>query len=532
LTVIARDAIAHLAESNEHEEIVPMVTVLASAVRLLTQYFPRIPREITGGLLRFVDKVPEPSRTFLTALLAESVDTAQLRALATINIRSSADWSQALTPATIIARKALSQACISGDVELFWTACLILCQPGLGVRIRERASANQHADPVAATKWLAKQISAGTEQPLEAVLVQRALSNASARAVGELLFDLPLADFRTLILPDETVVLLASDDGNQLYCCELRRDKISAPHRVAEGDWRNDRIAEWRKEYPSQYGYAIEIYFGHLRQPHPSPIAASVSGLHPIRSVTGRIVTLVAEGRLFGYAHRLANDVAGNPASVVVAPSARWLGAIRQTPGKAVQPAAAWLGSPKSKNGTLVCLRRELGPILEAQKLPLLDDDTLPDLTDRSFVILGSHGNALNSTGFSRVSDDENEYEPDRVAAALAGTSCVVLFVCHSGRGDERLYSHETTGLVSSLLRHEVRAVVAPLWPLDVSLAVAWLEEFGKTDREGTLVERVDEAQHAMAKRPAFAEAFGEHPLVRNTFTVFGDGAERLAAAS
>jgi CHAT domain-containing protein len=104
----------------------------------------------------------------------------------------------------------------------------------------------------------------------------------------------------------------------------------------------------------------------------------------------------------------------------------------------------------------------------------------------------------------------------------------VVLFVCHAGRADEQLYSHETTGLVSSLLRNGVRVVVAALWPLYPVLAVAWLEEFGITNPNDPIATRVDKAQRAMAKRQPFAEAFGEHPLVRSTFSVFGDATARI----
>jgi CHAT domain-containing protein len=173
-------------------------------------------------------------------------------------------------------------------------------------------------------------------------------------------------------------------------------------------------------------------------------------------------------------------------------------------------------------------LHEKLPALFREYSVPLLESRQLPELRDQSLVVLGAHGKARNQEGFIRLVDDANEYEPDQVAQRLANTACVVVFVCHGGRGDEALYSHETSGLTSSLLRHGVRAVVASLWPLDAQLAVAWLEEFALTDPKEALAVRVDQAQHKMAQRGQLADKFGEHPLVRSTFTVFGDGLLRI----
>ncbi len=186
------------------------------------------------------------------------------------------------------------------------------------------------------------------------------------------------------------------------------------------------------------------------------------------------------------------------------------------------------LGSPRSSDRVVKALQSELTPVMRSLNIDVSSEESLPDYRNAHFVILGSHGRADNADGFSRLSDDEQDYEPDRVAAALAGSTCVVLFVCHGGRGDEAMFSHETTGLTSSLLRHGVRTVVAALWPVEVTIVTAWLEEFGKTNANDLIVERVDQAQRAMAKRQAFAEITGENPLVRCTFTVFGDGCHRI----
>lgn len=529
LLAVAKEALDLLEQCKPDDEVAPLLSVAAQAAQF---YVERgggsLPADMKSQLETFLTRVPEPFQTSLRAVIGHKVDVGLLRELATRTVRASADWSASLSPALVAARRALPQACESGDASLFWTACLILCQPGLSVRVSERNEQSPHADPVGASKWLAKQIKAGTDHPLEAMQVQRAMSHASADAVGEKLFEISLEEFLRVIDPHETVVLVAADNANRLYRLELRHGSAGTPTKVDATEWDHKRFNLWSRAYPAKYGTDLEVWFGNVCKPPATEVPPTLAGLLPSGRLTTPVATLVAESRLLTFTHRLASDLAGSPTSLSVSPSARWLGITRRRNEPKPQRALAWMGSPQSADKVVKALQTEVIPLMQSLDIEVSTAETLPQYRDAHLVILGSHGRAENAYGFAKLSDSEQNYEPDRVASALAGTTCVVLFVCHAGRGDEAMFSHETTGLTSSLLRHGVRTVIAALWPVDVAIVKAWLEEFAKTDLSHSVVERVDQAQRTMAKRPAFAEQTGENSLVRCTFTVFGDGCLRV----
>ncbi|HEX7631044.1 MAG TPA: CHAT domain-containing protein, partial [Lacunisphaera sp.] len=346
-------------------------------------------------------------------------------------------------------------------------------------------------------------------------------------SIGKKLFEVSLKEFLELIEPDEAVVLLGTDNLHRLYRCELRRGAAAPPQKVGAAEWDYTRFHAWKVEYPRKYGMDVQIYYGHLRGPAPGQVAETIAGLLPAGRFGTKLGTIVTEGRLFSFAHRLAAEIAGDHTATTVAPSARWLAGMRRSELKGAG-AVAWLASAPAGDQAMGTLYAELPAVFAQSGIARLESGILPDLASRKLVVIGCHGRGSNQEGFVQLMDGDTAYEPDAVANRVADSTVVVLFVCHGGRGDEALYSHETAGLTSSLLSHGVRAVVAALWPLDASLAAPWLEEFGKTDRGASVVERVDQAQRAVARRPAFAERFGEHPLVKTAFTVFGDGVVRL----
>ncbi len=520
---LARSVLERLKDNPPGKEIAPLYSVLVNAVRLLRLNGLLVPLDVEQGLQTWFGQLPERNRITFRSIVEGVVTVDDLRTLAMTTLRSSADWSQALTPATIAARNALGLAVAKGDTELFWAACLILCQPGLGVRVVEYDASNAWSDPAAGTQWFAKQIASGAVQPLDAVMVQRRMGTGVNPSSTPNPFDLKSSDFCSLLSPGESVILLATDDANAVYRCVITQDGAAAPTRLGVDQWDPERYRVWLRHYPAKHGYDLKIGFDTLLAPPPSEVTSAYVGLHPLAGIRAEHATVIAEARISGFAHALTTDLDRNINHLAVCPSPVWLAHVRHNVAS-TQGAAAWIGSPKTNNGILKDLRAAVTPILSVKQIQLSDAEQLPTLARRELVVLASHGAATQGEGFARISDDEHTYEPDTIATAVRESRCVILFVCHAGRGDERLYSHETTGLVSSLLRREVRTVVASLWPLSVDPAIAWLAAFGGTDRRLPIIERVNQAQREVARQAVFAAQHGEHPLIRNTFTVFGDG--------
>lgn len=526
LREIERKTLRHLAAIEEGEEFAPMLAVLANVSRFMKIYrFEPTPR-VQDQIETYFCKLPESPRSKLIGLITLP-STSLLRQLfdGVSSIRASDDLGYALKTTQLLARDALSVSKINSDEELFWVASLLLTQPAIALRLTELHSTPQNSDPVKGTKWLASRIEEDTNKTLDAVLVQRRLANIRSETKSLDLFDITLDQFRTIIAPEEIVVILVSDDSGSMFRAIITSDGIAPLEQLPLEEWSSSRYFEWSEKYPSAYGIEFKICFETVLSPTHAAVVASVAKLNPLARVPGRKITIIPEGGCFGFAHQMTGKLSIPDGVFSVAPSARWLYETRNHPQIDNHSAVAWLGAPTSQDGDLLALRTGLRPILKLSSVTELESKNLPSLSERDLVVIGSHGSLTGKNAtFSKITDKEHSYEVNEVASSLSGTNCVVLFVCNAGRVDQGLYSHSTTGLVSSLLRHGVRCVVAPLWALDVPLAVCWMREFLETDPNSTIAERATTAQAIVAGN------YKNHPLVNSVFSVFGDGTTKCTA--
>ena len=141
-------------------------------------------------------------------------------------------------------------------------------------------------------------------------------------------------------------------------------------------------------------------------------------------------------------------------------------------------------------------------------------------------ALIGSHGAQGMLQTFSHVTDREETFTPDELAATVAGSRCVILFICHSGQVDREPFTQEAKGLVGALLRRDIDCVIAAPWPLDVRPAAKWLGHFLATDPALPVAIRADQALAALAT------AYGNHPVLRSLLTVYGDGGVVISTTS
>jgi hypothetical protein len=104
-----------------------------------------------------------------------------------------------------------------------------------------------------------------------------------------------------------------------------------------------------------------------------------------------------------------------------------------------------------------------------------------------------AHGQA-DRMGFKGVYSNPHKFHPIFYPKSVFGRGEVaILFICHSGSSKEQVYSNNIVSLAGELLKGGYQAVVAPFWPLDVTITGIWLKEFLTVFRKGFTV---NEAVH------------------------------------
>jgi hypothetical protein len=107
---------------------------------------------------------------------------------------------------------------------------------------------------------------------------------------------------------------------------------------------------------------------------------------------------------------------------------------------------------------------------------------------------------------------------PEQVARVLGGVGTVVLFVCSGGRATPHLEASTMVGMARLLLDRGCRAVIAPPWPLSVSVPPRWLPVFlARWDAGAAAIDATFEANRAVVG------ALGEEPAASLAMTLYGD---------
>jgi hypothetical protein len=164
-------------------------------------------------------------------------------------------------------------------------------------------------------------------------------------------------------------------------------------------------------------------------------------------------------------------------------------------------------------------LRAKLQDVFNQHNVEVLDD--LPqkgEMNNTELAVIASHGGTGVGGYFRSVSDKLSDFSPSEYAALFRGVGCAVLFVCSGGVAHQQFMTSEALGLVASLIRAEVRSVVACPWPLPLDLPVLWSGPFLKGLRSGLNV--ADAAAHAAFE----VRKTQENPCAWGAFHVYGDG--------
>jgi hypothetical protein len=421
-------------------------------------------------------------------------------------------------------RRAVSVACESQDSDLFLAAATLLSQPALGV---VRGSTTQ----VAGLKLKAPDIGSNpgktaSRERLADYAAATLLQSANETLEFSKILLLPSSAVKYLASPDETFCILSYDNANRLCQLLISRDEIQGPKRLEESTWSAKKHSRWSRCFPDRYSWTQEVQYGTIEErPRIEAVNASLRYLSVEIPVGTGNLTFVPESRLFGFPFLITHrppDYLGCDRTCVSAPSISWLGSVRRTAPPSNQRLEAWLGSPTKSPFDVLKVREGTLPVIRQFGGVVHNTDTPEPLQNANVAILLSHGGRSLARGFGGIPEEFGRFTTEDLSNWLGQCQCVILFVCHAGRSDDRLYSRETFGLVGRLLRLQVRLVIAPSWSLGADIPSIWLPPFLSAFNSGTKAAQAF-AEAARTVRDQYA-----HPCAWGAMQLFGDAEYRF----
>ena len=130
----------------------------------------------------------------------------------------------------------------------------------------------------------------------------------------------------------------------------------------------------------------------------------------------------------------------------------------------------------KGGDFTINHLYSSLEPILADCNFNIYDDIFIDSPLSYDLNILTAHGDEDISTISSLFTNDNEAIY--NIGNIIGSGKILILFVCHSGSMKKGLFESKINSFVRSFLENGYQAVIAPFWPLHISIPPIWLKEF------------------------------------------------------
>lgn len=273
-----------------------------------------------------------------------------------------------------------------------------------------------------------------------------------------------------------SVSLIGLDARDSLVHVTVQSGRVGNTVRENEATFSGERMRDWSKTYPYQYG--IEKDIGNL-------FYTSMQGLG-MKLPPSRRALVVMDTSLQQMPPNILmvnGELIGRTTAMASAPSLSWLSAIRAVRGTRNGRMSAWISTAENNesSGTLTMVVERLKPTLGKHGIMLDIGPLVPDgLKGSDLVIIAAHGGVGPEGRYFQVVADEAELKisPISLSQALENVGVVILFVCSGGRFDKHPLAATTVGLPKELLDCGCSAILASPWPLDSRVPSHWLPAF------------------------------------------------------
>ena len=515
-----------LLKQSDKNEADPVLSCLASLIRLANISNFAVPQEIEKTFQSYLTKISRQQRTLFSIFATGQPSTQDILSLINqVSYANSADdLSFQLRHLLIIARDAITTACLQNDVDLFLIASTLLSQPSLSLILNQSTDSSSSNKYIEAWNWLLNNPYSVEKESSYIRDIKDVFQNInspekfSAKDLGK---QLTIETIRSIILPNESIVVLVHDSSQHLCKLVITKNTISELERLSQQHWDFIHYNEWANSFPRDYG---------KWEPPPDPWSEEKPSLQDVNDSMKNFslnlvedtkqVTIIPDAKLFGFPFAILsqNDTLwGTNSTISTAPSINWLISARKNIKSNGIIKKAWLGASDVLDFPLAYLRDRLPPILEDNSFEIIENERPENLSNANLAIITSHGGVGVLDNFRTVTDGKRSFSAEMFANILKGCECVVLFVCHGGRADPKRGTSETEGLVSQLLKSGVRCVVAAPWSLHMYVPETWLPTFLARINDGKSVgESVYAASHSVQDKY-------NNPCAWSALQVYGD---------
>ncbi|MCB9108915.1 MAG: hypothetical protein H6633_32425 [Anaerolineales bacterium] len=522
--------LTELLNKSEEKELGPLLSLQAHLIMLLKLNEVEIPNGIEENLKEQIGLLDEAQREFLSSVINTQPKKEDiLRAIQIISPANDlSDLAYQITQTTNLIKNSVKTAYQKDDIDLFILSSILLSQPILTLHSKPSKNDKLPSSEKIQSWWLqflAKN-SHDAKKIIEGLSVLQNVSPMEEKSIAEL-SEISIRDFQTIIEPDELVIIVARDVLGHMYRATISNDSYTGPDSIDIQVWSPTNYYEWRRHYPHAYGMWTPP--SPLADEYPSKVMVneSLSSLSIGDFRVKQRVFIIPDAELFGYPFQISlvnNKNIGESSEVAIVPSVSWMFNARTSPRQIYSGKRAWMGSSTSMDLTIHFLRDRLTPVLQDAQIELIESDHPSHLENSELAFITSHGGVGLFDNFRAISDTTTSYSAKEFSRTLKGCGCVVLFVCNSGRSDRQVGSSETVGLVSELLRMDVKCVVAPPWPLHVNIAEIWLPPFLEYLSSGYSVGHSSYiASREVAKKY-------DNPCAWGILHVYGDASFKLAS--
>lgn len=496
---------------GEASELYPLTAIQASILRLLPS--AKVPLGIQSNFQERLKALPESLQRVLRSANNPEPTKAEIAALieALPDAQDHQYLAYQISSALPAVSNALRFALDSGDPELYFLAAGAFAQPSLGVQSAPPA-AQPNRSSILRTTTL-EGLRSGKLETVERYSFIR-LATSSVQQLQSCLDE------------KECALIISGEPGFQPSCILVSYNSVVGPRLITS--WSTEAFGNWASSFKKN------LYWNKPKQFIPG-LDSLGPPVHQIKSIFANLslglvevpekLTIVPAAHLVGFTWQLSpfkDGFLGEKTCLAIAPSAAWLVAARTTPWTGEPKRKAWIGSAESQDSTLIALREQVGPHLDAHGFLQSSAHAPFDFGNSEIAFIGAHGGTGIADYFRSVSDRVNYFAPSEFARMLAGCGCVILAVCSGGRSDRKSGNLETLGLVSALFRNGVRCAVAPPWPLDIEVVQYWLPAFlDAMDHGQSVGEAATKARDAVRNQL-------DHPCAWGQLHVYGDQQFRL----
>lgn len=279
----------------------------------------------------------------------------------------------------------------------------------------------------------------------------------------------------------DTVILLNLDDRSHIIQATITKDALDI---IDHGKKWYDNFCSWKRSgYPYNFSNWTPYRVGDQFSDSPSTteVATLMEGMCLNTNLEiSEAVSIIPCPQLFGLPFAMScykNNFLGQDQQVSTYPSLNCFIEFRENIPTDNEEKVAWFGG-NTDDTTILSMKSKMDELLSRYSVST-QSTTIPHAAHAKLAIACAHGGLIGDACFKTITG-ETVLSDSEFANHYESNSCVILLICSSGRGDHSIFSGTVQSLITRLMNNGNKCVIAPIFPLDISIGAIWMETFLK----------------------------------------------------